>query len=147
MLTPFWAFMQSADGPVVNLYAPGTAQIGGVKLEVRGDYPVGDRVEIRVAPAARSDFTLALRIPAWSKRTELKVNDEPQPAPTDHRSGHYGYFSPSDSRLGQPGLSQRGADQRNRALCLQLREFGDLPLEAGLPVTVSGDTEPGGPLL
>ncbi len=27
MLTPFWAFMQSADGPVVNLYAPGTRAI------------------------------------------------------------------------------------------------------------------------
>jgi uncharacterized protein len=78
MLTPFWAFMQSADGPVVNLYAPGSAQVSAVKLEITGDYPAGDQVEIRVAPSMTGEFTLALRIPAWSERTELKVNDEPR---------------------------------------------------------------------
>jgi len=77
MLTPFWAFMQSADGPVVNLYAPGSAQVGTVKLEINGDYPVSDRVEIRVLPARTGEFTLSLRIPAWSERTELKVNGQP----------------------------------------------------------------------
>ncbi len=79
MLTPFWAFMQSAAGPVVNLYAPGSAQVGNVKLKITGDYPVSDHVEIRVTPAKTEDFTLTLRIPAWSERTELKVNGEPQP--------------------------------------------------------------------
>ena len=77
MLTPFWAFMQSANGPVVNLYAPGTAQVGAVKLEITGDYPVSDHVEIQVTPAETGEFTLSLRIPAWSERTELKVNGEP----------------------------------------------------------------------
>src|ERR1019366_3656885 len=84
MLTPFWAFMQSAAGPVVNLYAPGTAQVGDVKLEITGDYPVSDRVEIRGAPAKTGEFTLALRIPAWSERTELKVNGEPLPVTTGY---------------------------------------------------------------
>ncbi|MGC9942285.1 MAG: beta-L-arabinofuranosidase domain-containing protein [Verrucomicrobiota bacterium] len=79
MLTPFWAFMQSADGPVVNLYAPGSAQVGTVKLEINGDYPVSDHVEIRVLPARTGMFTLTLRVPAWSERTELSVNGEPQP--------------------------------------------------------------------
>ena len=77
MLTPFWAFMQSADGPVVNLYAPGSAQVGDVKLEIKGDYPVGDPVEIRVTPARPEVFTLSLRVPAWSEHTELKVNGQP----------------------------------------------------------------------
>jgi DUF1680 family protein len=79
MLTPFWAFMESADGPVVNLYAPGTAQVGTVKLKITGDYPVSDHVEILVNPAMAGEFTLSLRIPAWSERTELKVNGEPLP--------------------------------------------------------------------
>ncbi|MGA2243537.1 MAG: beta-L-arabinofuranosidase domain-containing protein [Verrucomicrobiota bacterium] len=79
MLTPFWAFMQGADGPVVNLYAPGTAQVGSVKLQITGDYPVSDQIEIRVAPASTGEFTLSLRIPDWSERTVLKVNGEPQP--------------------------------------------------------------------
>jgi len=79
MLTPFWAFMQSADGPVVNLYAPATAQVGTVQLDIAGDYPVSDQVEIRVSPARTGEFTLTLRIPAWSERTELEVNGEPLP--------------------------------------------------------------------
>jgi len=79
MLTPFWAYMQSTDGPVVNLYAPGSAQVGTVKLEITGDYPVTDRVEIKVTPAKAEEFTLTLRIPAWSERTELKVNGESLP--------------------------------------------------------------------
>jgi len=78
MLTPFWAFMQGAEGPVVNLYAPGTAQVGAVKLAITGDYPVSDRVDIRVTPARAREFTLSLRIPAWSERTELTVNGKPQ---------------------------------------------------------------------
>jgi len=79
MLTPFWAFMQSADGPVVNLYAPGTAQVGDVKLAINGDYPVSDHVEIRVTPAKPKEFTLTLRIPDWSEQTELKVNGKTLP--------------------------------------------------------------------
>ena len=74
MLTPFWAFMQSAEGPVVNLYAPGTARLGNVKLEISGDYPVSDHVAIRVGPSSPEVFTLTLRIPAWSTHTELTVN-------------------------------------------------------------------------
>jgi len=71
--------MESTDGPVVNLYAPGSAQVGSVKLEITGDYPVSDQVEIKLTPAKTEEFTLSLRIPAWSERTELKVNGEPQP--------------------------------------------------------------------
>lgn len=79
MLTPFWAFMQSADGPVVNLYAPAAAQVGDVKLKITGDYPLSDHVEIRVAPARTEEFTLTLRIPAWSGHTVLTVNGEALP--------------------------------------------------------------------
>ena len=79
MLTPFWAFMQNADGPVINLYAPGSARVGQVKFEITGDYPVSDHVEIRVWPDRTATFTLTLRIPAWSERTELTVNGQPQP--------------------------------------------------------------------
>jgi hypothetical protein len=79
MLTPFWAFMQSAGGPVVNLYAPGTARLGDVKLEITGDYPVSDRVGIRVNPAKAENFTLTLRIPPWSEHTKLMVNGDAVP--------------------------------------------------------------------
>lgn len=84
MLTPFWAYMQCAEGPVVNLYAPGSAQFGNVRLNISGDYPVSDKVEIRVAPTEAKDFTLKLRIPAWSGSTEVSVNGQPQTVTTGY---------------------------------------------------------------
>jgi hypothetical protein len=82
LITPFWAVMQSADGPVVNLYSSGKARAktpGGQKisLDIQGDYPVGDGAEIVVALDKPEDFTLGFRIPGWSQKTELTVNGRP----------------------------------------------------------------------
>ncbi len=79
MLTPFWAVMTAADGPVINLYSPMRAKLstpGGkaLDLEIAGDYPVSEKVEITVRPGEREAFTLALRVPAWSEKTEVRVN-------------------------------------------------------------------------
>ncbi len=79
MLTPFWAFMSNADGPVINLYAPGKADVLSpqghkVGLEIKSDYPVGDHVQIIVTPETDEQFTLALRIPSWSRQTQMAVN-------------------------------------------------------------------------
>ena len=74
MLTPFWAFMRSLSGPVVNLYAPATATIEDVKLKVDGDYPVSDHVTITVRPRESRKFAVSLRIPGWSEKTEIRVN-------------------------------------------------------------------------
>ena len=79
MLTPFWAYMKSSAGPVVNLYAPGSAQVGSVKLDISGDYPVSNKVDIAVAPAKVARFALTLRIPAWSKKTLIQVNGRSWP--------------------------------------------------------------------
>ncbi len=78
MLTPFWAFMQNSDGPVVNLYAPGSSEIGKVKLTVTGDYPVDEHVGVIVTPGSPKEFTLSLRIPVWSEHTVVSVNGKPQ---------------------------------------------------------------------
>lgn len=85
VITPSWAFMRGADGPVVNLYSPGTASVLSpngrrVKLEVLGDYPAGGRVEIRVSPAQPEEFTLALRVPAWAEGTKISTGGEAVPA-------------------------------------------------------------------
>jgi len=81
LLVPQWAVMSSDKGPVVNLYFPGTAEItspSGQKITVsqKTDYPVGDTVDLTLKLAKPEAFTLALRIPAWSGRTSLKVNGE-----------------------------------------------------------------------
>jgi DUF1680 family protein len=85
MITPFWAFMTSAQGPVVNLYAPGSAVLPDstghtVKLNIDGDYPVDNHVDITVAPVDQKEFTepftIWLRVPAWSTNTDVKVGNE-----------------------------------------------------------------------
>ncbi len=82
MLTPFWAVMTSADGPVVNLCTPLKANLSTpsgapLAIEIKGNYPVSEKVRIILRPRQPEEFTLALRIPAWSKQTGLSVNGEP----------------------------------------------------------------------
>ena len=85
LTTPSWAFMTSELGPVINLYAPATAHLTTpgkhvVSVEISGDFPVEDRVVITVSPEIPESFSLQLRIPAWSVKTELTVNGESIPA-------------------------------------------------------------------
>jgi len=82
LLSPRWAVMTGADGPAVNLYAPGSARVplaGGGEVEIvqETDYPVGNEIALAVRPAGERRFTLSLRIPAWSRETLLAVNDQP----------------------------------------------------------------------
>ena len=50
------------------------------------NYPIDGQVRIVVEPEKTSDFTIALRIPAWSERTVVSVNGEPL---TDLLAGAY----------------------------------------------------------
>jgi hypothetical protein len=85
MLTPFWAVMQAKNGPVVNLYFSGqfeakTGSGGSIGLTIQTEYPREGTVHLSVTRAAPETFTLAVRIPSWSRETTLKVNDQLQPA-------------------------------------------------------------------
>ncbi len=81
LLTPAWAVMSETDGPVVNLYCPGKANVrlqsgNRVLLVQDTDYPTGNSVLLKVEPEKAEIFTLALRIPAWSEQNALLVNGE-----------------------------------------------------------------------
>jgi DUF1680 family protein len=81
LLTPAWAVMSDADGPVVNLYCPGTVEVrlrsgDPIRLVQETDYPAGDTVTFKVEPEKPETFTLALRIPTWSEKHLLLVNGE-----------------------------------------------------------------------
>ena len=76
---PYIAVMQSAEGPVMNLYndldVKMTTPAGApLSLSIDTDYPLSGRVRIAVSPAAPEIFALRLRIPAWSKDTEVSVH-------------------------------------------------------------------------
>jgi len=79
MLTPRWAIMSAKEGPVINLYGPGTATSTladgtTVSITQETDYPFGDTVNLGITSDAQHEWTLALRIPAWSTSTTLLLN-------------------------------------------------------------------------
>lgn len=78
---PYVAVMQSAEGPVVNLYngldaKTETPSGAPLALSIDTDYPLDGHVRIVLSPAAPETFTLRLRIPAWSARTAVAVNGD-----------------------------------------------------------------------
>ena len=79
---PLVAIMQSRQGPVINLYNAGSAQVktprgDRLRLDLESDYPRSGQVTIRLDLDTPRTFTLQLRIPAWSKATRLTMNDQP----------------------------------------------------------------------
>lgn len=65
----------------VNLYTPSEVEVvlaGEKKVELKlvTDYPLKEEVHIDVNPQKPSVFSLALRIPEWSKKVSIQVNGE-----------------------------------------------------------------------
>ena len=62
----------------LNWYGESEAEVtlgrrNSMKVTVSGNYPVSGDVAIELAPAKPADFTLALRIPEWSRSTSVAV--------------------------------------------------------------------------
>lgn len=76
---PYVAVMNSAQGPVVNLYNAGeavarTPRGHEVTLTLQSNYPHSGRMRLTVNPVQEEAFTLRLRVPAWTSKPLLKVN-------------------------------------------------------------------------
>ena len=71
-----WAVMGRTDGLVLNYYGPCTLRTPLATLTQRTDYPRAGQVDIVVDRAIGEAFTLALRIPHWSERTQIQLNGE-----------------------------------------------------------------------
>jgi len=84
MLSP--AQSQSSEGLVAAAYAPCEAriQLGStpVHLVEETSYPFRGTIRITVNPAAPLAFPLSLRIPTWATGATIRVNGQPQPAPS-----------------------------------------------------------------
>jgi len=81
-LIPTVAVMSDGNGPVVNLYLPGKARVrisgdNEVALEQVTDYPRTGEIEILAHPDKPAHFPIRLRIPAWSEKTLVTINDQP----------------------------------------------------------------------
>lgn len=80
-MIPYIALMNSKSGPVINLYNKGEFNFStpkGQKLVVKLDtnFPVSGSVQIRLELVNDEEFSLQLRIPDWSRKTELRVKSE-----------------------------------------------------------------------
>ncbi|MCK9414407.1 MAG: glycoside hydrolase family 127 protein [Prolixibacteraceae bacterium] len=76
-----WAILQSGDGLVLNYYGPGTINTSlpsgnSVSIKQDTDYPRNAVVDLSISTDKRELFTLALRIPYWSRNTDVRVNGE-----------------------------------------------------------------------
>jgi uncharacterized protein len=59
----------------------------GLKIQQQTEYPWKDTVDFTVTPETATEFSLFLRVPSWSARTGIQVNDEPanvQPTPGEY---------------------------------------------------------------
>lgn len=79
---PGYLYSTSAAGVYVHFYH--TSELDwkletGAPLKVRQttEYPWSGNVEVAVEPAAPAEFSLFLRIPAWSGKTAVTVNGQP----------------------------------------------------------------------
>ena len=90
---PYIAVMNSAVGPVVNLYNAGKVNMNTptqkpLQLAIETDYPQSGNIVIRVNPKNKESFTMRLRIPGWSEKTTVKINGKMQAV----TSGQYASF-------------------------------------------------------
>ena len=79
LMMPHYAVMTSPDQIYLNLYGESTASAtlfenNKILLEQHTEYPVSEKVLITIDPERAEDFTVALRIPSWSKQTDIRIN-------------------------------------------------------------------------
>jgi hypothetical protein len=84
---PGYLYSTSPDGVYVHLYHSSTMDWNGLRLEQKTRYPWEGAVEISATPAKAADFTVFLRIPAFSSAAKVTVNGKPWQGPI--RAGEY----------------------------------------------------------
>jgi len=68
------AALISENGIAINSYMNGYMTANGVRFNIESGYPYDGKIKITLD--GEGEFELALRVPAWSKKTSLKVNGE-----------------------------------------------------------------------
>ncbi len=81
MMIPRFAVMTSPGEVYINLYSDFSAQFNlsdnnEVTLKQKTSYPEGDKISLSVFPKNPKNFTIALRIPDWSRQNSIFVNGE-----------------------------------------------------------------------
>jgi DUF1680 family protein len=74
-----WAVMMAQAGPFLNFYGQGTIAMAlpdGERLTLAQttEYPLQGQVAIRIGLEKETGFTLHMRIPTWSRHSQVRVN-------------------------------------------------------------------------
>lgn len=79
-----WALLPTTKGAALNFYGPGKFEWklprGKLGIETSGNYPFTNAVSIRISSAPKGAFSLGLRIPAWAKQPQCRINGHAGPA-------------------------------------------------------------------
>ncbi len=85
-LLPTFAVTTDADGAVLNLFDAGTAQLTlrdgtPLTLKIATRYPADGRIRVTMELREAREFSLKLRLPAWSKESSLTPYAGAKPGP------------------------------------------------------------------
>jgi len=74
-----WGVMRSDKGLALNYYGPMTAKVSladgtPVAISQETDYPHGGTIKVKIDVPQPKQFTLGLRIPAWSAKTKVSLS-------------------------------------------------------------------------
>lgn len=76
-----WSFVDSDNGFNINYYGAGNYELKSssgqkIRLTQKTDYPINGEIKIRIDLEKSEEFTINLRIPKWSNRSMVAINDE-----------------------------------------------------------------------
>jgi DUF1680 family protein len=77
---PGYFYATSRDGLYVNFYHDSELDWQGLKVAQKTNYPWSGDVEFIVTPESPREFTIFLRIPAWSRNSSVLLNGSAIPA-------------------------------------------------------------------
>ena len=77
---PGYFYATSKEGLYVNFYHDSVLDWQGLKVTQKTNYPWSGDVEFTVMPESAREFTLFLRIPAWSRNSSVLLNGTAIPA-------------------------------------------------------------------
>ena len=77
-MIPSLSYVADKDCLTINFYGESEAEVSlgkrnRMKVVQTGNYPAGGDISIEIAPDKAADFTVALRIPEWSRRSSARV--------------------------------------------------------------------------
>lgn len=76
-----WACQETAEGLTLNYYGPGsirTTLANGIEVALvqETEYPLSGNIHLRIETTRPCEFTLRLRIPAWSQNTQIHLDGQ-----------------------------------------------------------------------